>query len=181
MRTTLATALLLALGRAAAAQVVHSDVPFESYPVDGLHGPVCLDGGAVGPGGLPYAEDYGGGPVGLGYPGIIGNGGGDPTYAYDQQDPWLHGYHQEMPAYGGYAHFRPYNYRHVLSQTQVAAGWGLSRTMPYSQQFWHRYHARAALEHCPLPAHAYDEYRHQPAGWSRPSDDTARLPYGRTR
>lgn len=107
-------------------------------------------------GAVPYSEDFGNHPQGLGYPGIISNDGGDQLYPYDQQDPWLHGYWQEIPAYGGYAHYRPYNYKHVLAQTQAAAGWGLDPRMPYSQQFWHRYQERASLSHCPLPAHALD-------------------------
>ncbi len=125
----------------------------EGPVVVGGEGPVVIggDGQAV-----PYSEDFGNGPQGLGYPGFISNDGGDQLYPYDQQDPWLHGYWQEIPAYGGYAHFRPYNYRHVLSQTQAAAGWGLDPTMAYSQQFWHRYHTRAALEHCPVPTRSLE-------------------------
>jgi len=72
-------------------------------------------------------------------------GSDDMLYPYDQQDPWLHGYIQYMPFYGAYKHFRPYNYKHVMPQSQTAAGWGMSPRMPYSQQFWHRYHARATM------------------------------------
>lgn len=68
---------------------------------------------------------------------------GDQVYPFEQQDPWLHGYFQEIPAYGGYYYYRPYNYKHVLSQSQTAAGFGMSPVMPYSQQFWHRYQNRA--------------------------------------
>ncbi|MBW3542135.1 MAG: hypothetical protein KY476_17835 [Planctomycetes bacterium] len=64
---------------------------------------------------------------------------GGTLYPFDSSEPWVHGYHQEMPAYGGYAVFRPYNYKHVFAQAQAAGGWGMSPTMPYSQQFWHRY------------------------------------------
>lgn len=70
---------------------------------------------------------------------------GEQLYPYEAQEPWLHGYFQEIPAYGGYHSFRPYNYKHVLSQSQTAAGFGMSPVMPYSQQFWHRYENRANL------------------------------------
>jgi len=60
-------------------------------------------------------------------------------FPYDQQDPWLHGFFQEVPAFGGYASFRPYNYKHSLSQSRIATSWGMPGVLPYSQQFWHRY------------------------------------------
>ncbi len=66
-------------------------------------------------------------------------GSSEPLFPYDDQDPWKHGYLQEMPYYGGYHSYRPYNYKQVFSQSQTAAGWGIPSTMPYSQQFWHRY------------------------------------------
>lgn len=72
-------------------------------------------------------------------------GSGEPRMASDSQQNWLHGYHQELPAYPGHAVFRPYNYKHVLSQSQTAAGWGERPAMPYSQQFWHRYHDQATM------------------------------------
>lgn len=75
----------------------------------------------------------------------VSGGYGDQLYTYEQQDPWLHGYFQEIPPYGGHHYFRPYNYKHVLSQSQTAAGFGMSPVMPYSQQFWHRYENRANL------------------------------------
>ncbi len=74
-----------------------------------------------------------------------GYGFGGQLYPFDSAYPWVHGYFQEIPAYGGYVAFRPYNYKHVLSQSQAAGGWGLNPTMPYSQQFWHRYNQRATL------------------------------------
>lgn len=64
---------------------------------------------------------------------------------FDSHQNWMHGYHQEIPAYNGHVFFRPYNYKDVLSQSQTAAGWGMSPTMPYSQQFWHRYHDQATM------------------------------------
>ncbi len=59
-------------------------------------------------------------------------GCGEARYAFDAPEPWLHGYFQETPAYGGYRAFRPYNYKHVFVQSQIAAGWGAQPTMPYS-------------------------------------------------
>jgi hypothetical protein len=58
----------------------------------------------------------------------------ESRYPYDAQDPWLHGYFQETPAYAGFHAFRPYNYKHVFAQSQLAAEWGGSSTAPYSHQ-----------------------------------------------
>ncbi|TWT63696.1 hypothetical protein [Rubinisphaera italica] len=77
--------------------------------------------------------------------GSYGPLGSEQLYPFDLQNPWAHGYIQYMPFYGAYKHFRPYNYKHVGAQTQTAAGWGMSPVMPYSQQFWHRYHARGTM------------------------------------
>ena len=79
------------------------------------------------------------GMPGIEYSNTIAGGDGVQLYPYDQQDPWLHGYYQRYPAYGGFGSFRPYNYRHVFSQTQIASGWGSAHGMPYSQQFWNKY------------------------------------------
>jgi len=79
------------------------------------------------------------GMPGIEYANTVAAGDGVQLYPYDQQDPWLHGYFQRYPAYGGFASFRPYNYRHVFSQTQIATGWGSTHGMPYSQQFWNKY------------------------------------------
>ncbi len=76
---------------------------------------------------------------GIEYSNTIAGGDGVQMYPYDQQDPWLHGHFQRYPAYGGFSSFRPYNYRHVFSQTQIATGWGAAHGMPYSQQFWNKY------------------------------------------
>lgn len=81
----------------------------------------------------------------IGVPETTGGIYGEPLQRYDAQFPWLHGYFQEIPPYSGYAAFRPYNYKHVLSQAQAAGGWGESPTMPYAQQFWHRYRKRARM------------------------------------
>lgn len=69
----------------------------------------------------------------------------EQRYPFDSQQNWVHGYFQEIPAYGGHVFFRPYNYKDVLSQSQTAAGWGMSPTNAYSQQFWHRYHDQATM------------------------------------
>jgi hypothetical protein len=60
---------------------------------------------------------------------------GEDRYCYDAPNPWIHGYFQETPAYAGFHAFRPYNYKHVFAQSQLAAGWGASPTAPYSHQF----------------------------------------------
>ncbi len=79
------------------------------------------------------------GSPGIEYSSAIAAGEGGQLFPYDQQDPWIHGQYQRVPAYGGFASFRPYNYRHVFSQTQIASGWGSAHGMPYSQQFWNKY------------------------------------------
>ena len=74
-----------------------------------------------------------------------GGGGGDQLYPFDSPEPWLWGHFQEIPAYGGYASFRPHNYKHVLAQMDVAARWGISPTMAYSHQWYHRYRQRGGM------------------------------------
>ena len=79
------------------------------------------------------------GSPGIEYGSTIAAGDGVQLYPYDQQDRWLHGHFQRVPSYGGFSSFRPYNYRHVFAQTQLAQSWGHTHGMPYSQQFWNRY------------------------------------------
>lgn len=74
-----------------------------------------------------------------------GGGGGDQLYPFDSPEPWLHGYFQELPAHGGYASFRPHNYKHVLAQMEVASRWGMSPVMAYSHQWYHRYRQRSGM------------------------------------
>lgn len=74
-----------------------------------------------------------------------GGGGGDQLYPFDSPEPWLHGYFQKLPAYGGYASFRPHNYKHVLAQMEVARRWGMSPVMAYSHQWYHRYRQRSGM------------------------------------
>ncbi len=71
-------------------------------------------------------------------------GSNEQMYPYDDQEKWKHGYLKEMPYYHGYHSFRPYNYHHVYSQSQTAAGWGMNPTTPQSQQFWHKYEQMAS-------------------------------------
>ena len=68
----------------------------------------------------------------------------EPRFPFDCPAPWLHGYVQDAPAYGGFYSFRPYNYKHVFVQSQIAVGWGFSPVAPYSQQYWQREHAGQA-------------------------------------
>ncbi|MBM83060.1 MAG: hypothetical protein CMJ78_21070 [Planctomycetaceae bacterium] len=71
--------------------------------------------------------------------------GQDQMFPFDSPEPWIHGYYQRMSPYQGFASYRPYHYKHVFSQAQVAGGWGMPMNMPYSQQYWHRYNKRAQL------------------------------------
>lgn len=133
------------------------------YPAAGgagysVGGPGYSYGGAGYPAGTlpPNAGPYGGaGPAnisgGVGYQGFYTNSGGtyDQLYPYDYHESWIRGHWQEMPAYGGFHHFRPYNYKHVLSQSQVAAGWGMSANTPYSQEYFRRAQPQAASSYEP--------------------------------
>ncbi len=71
-------------------------------------------------------------------------GSSEQLYPYDDLEKWKHGYLKEMPYYHGYHSFRPYNYHHVYSQSQTAAGWGMNPASPQSQQFWHKYEQMAS-------------------------------------
>lgn len=128
----------------------------------------------------------------------IATGEGVQTYPFDQQDTWIHGHFQRYPAYGGFSSFRPYNYSHVIAQSQLAAAWGAPHGMPYSQQFWNRYRgsyldghlhhqAPAPLMNAPVaePALAptpVQPIRYQPSAGSRattvnqPARHSARTP-----
>jgi hypothetical protein len=83
------------------------------------------------PGGEPVASAV---PVGC----------SEGRYCFDAQEPWTHGYFQEIPAYSGFHAFRPYNYKHVQAQSQLAVEWSLAPTAAYSQQFWRPYRTPAA-------------------------------------
>jgi len=88
--------------------------------------------------------------------GVTGGIFGDQLYPFDSQYPWQHGYFQEISPYSGYHYFRPYNYRHVLSQTQTANGWGITPQLAYSQHFWNRYHEQATWKNYALPPREED-------------------------
>lgn len=117
----------------------------------------CNTGGYVG--GAPIMSSYGAPYGGAMYGGANGGGlhstgmglnaysgsNGDTLLPFDTQEAWMHGYFQEIGAYGGYHYFRPYNYKHVFSQVDLSYRWGQPQGLPYSQQWWHRYHSRAAL------------------------------------
>lgn len=91
-----------------------------------------LPGGGPGPG----SSQYGTGAVSTAPDSTQAFGTGEPTNPYDFEPNWAHGYYQEVPAYGGYHFFRPYNYKHVMPQAQVSAAWGNSPNMPYSHQYF---------------------------------------------
>jgi hypothetical protein len=78
--------------------------------------------------------------------GGMASGGSCQLYPFDNPAPWLHGQFQVIPAYGGHVSFRPYNYKHIGPQARMAATMGAPSTMPYSQQFWHRYAESARME-----------------------------------
>ncbi|MBI3860283.1 MAG: hypothetical protein HY290_00145 [Planctomycetia bacterium] len=125
------------------------------YGAPGIQGP-----GMQGPGGSCGPNDqngYGGGYVNdapgslnnayLGYRltpgGAFGEGFGTSTFNYaypnyDAYEPWVHGQWQDLPAFGGHAYFRPYNYRHVYVHAELATRWGTSGVMPYSHEYFRR-------------------------------------------
>jgi hypothetical protein len=104
-----------------------------------------------------YADAYSG-------PGSVGSN--EPLFRYDDQERWKHGWVRNMPYYEGYHSFRPYNYHNVFGQSQTSVGWGMPATMPYSQQFWHRYEEMVDMsrgDHSPLapyvaPPQEWDHY-----------------------
>jgi hypothetical protein len=112
-----------------------------------MDGGMMMGGTQFSPGmmGGSYAAGMGG--FGNPYDSVAagGGGGGDQLYPFDSPEPWLHGFFQEIPAYGGYASFRPHNYKHVLAQMDVAGRWGISPTMAYSHQWYHRHRQRAGM------------------------------------
>ena len=124
---------LVLIGAAAAVLSVRTDA-FAQGPVAGP--PVVYETSDV-------FETSNGLPIGVSE--ATGGMYGEPMQRFDSQYPWMHGYLQEIPPYAGYGAFRPYNYKHVFSQAQTAGGWGMSPTMPYAQQFWHRYRKRALM------------------------------------
>jgi len=89
-------------------------------------------------GGTAVSQDY----YPNNYTGAASFGAQESLFRYDDQEPWKHGWKKQMPYHEGFHAFRPYNYHHVFGQTQGAAAYG--QTMPYSQQWAHRYHSVSA-------------------------------------
>ncbi|MBX3443185.1 MAG: hypothetical protein KF774_12335 [Planctomyces sp.] len=101
-------------------------------------------------------------------------GAQEQLYPFDDQEPWKHGYRQVMPYYGGWHSFRPYNYHHVFGQTRTTQSFGLS--MPYSQQFWHRYQAVPGGDVAPLyQPQVAPLYQPQPV-WTPPASPIVAAP-----
>lgn len=113
--------------------------------------PMISNGDQYGATELPYEASY---PMTSA--GVTSGLYGDPLYPFDSQYPWQHGYFQEISPYSGYHYFKPYNYRHVLSQTQTASGWGITPQLAYSQHFWNRYQEQATWKNYALPPREQD-------------------------
>lgn len=97
-------------------------------------------------------------------PGMGAYGAGEPFYSYDAYEPWVHGHFQRIPAYGGYHYFKPYNYRHVMPQSQVGAGWGMPPAMPYSQGFYRsreQYYGASTMPYYRADRQFYSRYAPQ--------------------
>jgi hypothetical protein len=141
---------------------VVNGAPVNGAPVNGaaVNG-AAVNGAAVNGAAVNGGYEGGGQPVNGYFANAYGNyrmnpamqpvspGGGpvtDPYLNYDAYEPWVHGYWQELPAYGGFTYFRPYNYRHVYVQSEVAASWGTSAQMPYSQEYFRRAREQGILE-----------------------------------
>ncbi len=107
--------------------------PYQGPPPGAYQG--AYQGGPAGGGG-PGSSQYGPGAVMAAPNSTQAFNTGDPFYPYDYEPNWTHGYIQEIPAYGGYHFFRPYNYKNVMPQSQVSAAWGNAANMPYSHQYF---------------------------------------------
>lgn len=86
---------------------------------------------------------------------------GDQLLPFDAYPPWAHGHFQTIPSYGGFHYYRPYNYKHLLAQSQVSGGWGMPATMPYSHEYFRRGREMALYEQAPAgsgPANQAAEY-----------------------
>ena len=135
----LVTTLMIALGQMPSGP--GAPVGAENYPVPDNG---AADNGGYQNGGPPanafFANAYGNYRLNPAMQPVSPGGGPvtDPYLNYDAYEPWVHGYWQELPAFGGYAYFRPYNYRHVYVQSEVAASWATSAQMPYSQEYFRR-------------------------------------------
>lgn len=125
------------------------------FPASGAQygGPQMQYGGG---GGTPY----GGGAVHTAPDSTHSFGSGDPQNQYDFTPNWAHGYYQEMPAYHGHHLFRPYNYKHVMPQSQTAAAWGIPPQMPISHSNFNAVNGVPLTYTQPAPARSgIDEMR----------------------
>lgn len=129
----------------------------------------CATCGPGGGGGMEFAPGMAAGSWAAGVSGTGnpydsvsqgGGGGGDQLYPLDSTEPWLHGWFQEIPAYGGYHTFRPHNYKHVIAQMEVGGRWGMSPMMPYSHQYYNAYRQRAGMH----PDFGSPQSSYQPSG-----------------
>lgn len=113
----------------------YAGTPMGGYSAGSSYGSASYVGGG-----------YGGGiySTGMGLNPYSGSNG-DTLLPWDSQEAWMHGYFQEISPYSGYHFYRPYNYKHVFSQADLAYRWGQPHGMPYSQQWWHKYQDRAAM------------------------------------
>lgn len=93
-----------------------------------------------------------------GSPVVSPTNGIEQLQPFDAYEPWVHGHFQEIPAYGGYHLFRPYNYKHVLAQSQVAAGWGMSPQLAYSQDYFRRREQATMEQRMAPPAMTAPQY-----------------------
>lgn len=168
-RGCLALSCLLSMSAAAGAQDMFAPAG-AGYVGGGNVSGGYVSGGNV-TGGYAGGGNAGGGYASGGYdagsymgPSV---GASEPMFRYDEQERWKHGYIQNVPYYEGFHSFRPYNYHHVFSQSQTAAGWGMSAVLPYSQQFWHKYEAQVDLSrgnHTPVTPYEapIPQYDHHP-------------------
>ena len=122
-------------------------------------------------GGGPGTSQYGPGAILAAPDSTQALNTGDPFYPFDYEPNWTHGYIQEIPAYGGYHFFRPYNYKHVMPQSQVSAAWGNSANMPYSHQYFDKVSGHQTVWNAPGPrssvARTHEELKEQLAGVDR--------------
>jgi hypothetical protein len=142
-----ATTLMIALGQLPAGPGPQAGAPIYPVPDNGA----AVNGGYQGgdpPANGYFANGYGNYRINPAMQPVSPGGGPvtDPYLNYDAYEPWVHGYWQELPAFGGFTYYRPYNYRHVYVQSEVAASWGTSSQMPYSQEYYRRAREQGIFE-----------------------------------
>lgn len=142
-----ATTLIIALGQMPGGPGTQAGAPVYPVPDNGA----AVNGGyqsGDSPANGYFANAYGNYRINPAMQPVSPGGGPvtDPYLNYDAYEPWVHGYWQELPAFGGYTYYRPYNYRHVYVQSEVAASWGTSAQMPYSQEYYRRAREQGIFE-----------------------------------